>query len=438
MLCSVVAYTGAKDWPQIYNHLAPRTVPEKNLDDEVKKILAAVKKSGDKAVVEYGRRFDCKSLKKEMLFVNKEETAKAKSHISAVDRDILLEAAQNIRDFHSRQKENSWWMTRADGSLLGQMVRPVDRAGLYIPGGQSGKTPLISSLLMNAIPAQVAGVEEIVLATPPCADGSINPWLLATAELLGIDKILRAGSAWAVAAMAYGTESVPRVDIIAGPGNIFVTTAKRLLMGEVGIDMIAGPSEIAIIADEHAHPEYVAADILSQAEHDTLASAILMTTSKKLAKEVEEALAVQLKDLPRADIARTSLQDWGMIIHCKDLETAFDCANRLAPEHLELAIKDPWSMLEKVRHAGAVFMGNHCPEAVGDYFAGPNHVLPTLSTARFSSALCVGTFMKTTSVLATSPTFMQENAIKIARLARLEELEAHARSAEKRIAIKTD
>lgn len=383
MPCRELHYTGPTSWPAIKEWLAGRADPGKNMDAVVTDILEAVRSRGDAALVEYGQRFDCQTLTEEALRVTPAEFETAMAHIPQADLDILAEAAANIRAFHEGQRENSWWTTREDGTILGQMVRPVDRVGLYVPGGQAGQTPLISSLLMNAIPAQVAGVPGICVASPPRPDGSLNPYLLATAKLLGLDEVIRAGSAWAIGALAFGTATVAPVDVIAGPGNIFVTTAKRLLMGRVGIDMIAGPSEIAIIADNSANPAWLAADMLSQAEHDPLASCILATTDKALAAAVRTELSRQLELLPRADIARASLADWGAMLLTDDISAAVDCINRLAPEHLELAVADPWSLLGTIRHAGAIFMGHTTPEPVGDYFAGPNHVLPTLSTARF-------------------------------------------------------
>lgn len=425
-------YAGVQDWPALVERLAGRDAPGENMDATVRNILDDVRSRGDEALADYGRRFDCETLTPEALLVSEAETQAAFDSIPAEDRAILSEAADNIRSFHEHQNENSWWTTRSDGTVLGQMVTPVDRVGLYVPGGQGGQTPLISSLLMNAIPAQVAGVNDIQVISPPRPDGSLNPHLLATAALLGITRVIRAGSAWGIAALAYGTQSVDPVDVIAGPGNIFVTTAKRLLMGTVGIDMIAGPSEITVVADSSANPAWLAADMLSQAEHDPLASALLCTTDEALGQAVITELDKQLADLPRAKEARASLENWGAVLVCPDLDAALDCVNRLAPEHLELAVADPWALLGKVRNAGAIFMGHTAPEPVGDYFAGPNHVLPTLTTARFSSALSVQTFLKKSSVIATSPSFVAANADKIARLARLEGLEAHARSVESR------
>ncbi|NJB67302.1 histidinol dehydrogenase [Desulfobaculum xiamenense] len=433
MPCRKIAYSGPDDFGSIREWLSGRENPGQNVDTLVRDIIDTVRERGDEALAEYGRKFDCSTLTADALHVRHHEIEAALTEIPAEDMDILREAAANIRAFHEGQKENSWWTTRPDGTILGQMVNPVDRVGLYVPGGQGGQTPLISSLLMNAIPAQVAGVKDIAVVSPPRPDGTLNPTLLATAHMLGITEIYRAGSAWAIAALTYGTQTIRPVDVIAGPGNIFVTTAKRLLTGKVGIDMIAGPSEICILADSTANAQWLAADMLSQAEHDALASAMLVTTDAALAEAVREALAEQLEALPRAEIARKSLADWSAIITCADLATAADIVNSIAPEHLELSVADPWSMLGSIRHAGAIFMGHHAPEPVGDYFAGPNHVLPTLGTARFSSALSVQTFCKKSSIIATQPNFTATHGAKIARLARLEGLEAHARSVEQRL-----
>jgi histidinol dehydrogenase len=312
-------------------------------------------------------------------------------------------------------------------------VRPVDRAGLYVPGGQGGETPLLSSLLMNAIPAQVAGVREIAVVSPPRRDGTLNLSILAAAAILGIDEIYLCGSAWSVAALAFGTRTIPAVDVIAGPGNIYVTTAKRLLMGRVGIDMIAGPSEILVLADHTADPGHIAADLLSQAEHDPQAAALLVTTDESLAERTAAAVRDQLARLPRTGIAEQALERFGAAIVVPDLATGVEVVNRVAPEHLELLVQDPWALLGSIRHAGAIFMGPHAPEPVGDYFAGPNHVLPTMGTARFSSALTVQTFVKRSSIIATSARFLEANGAKIARMARMEGLEAHARSVEVRL-----
>ncbi len=410
--------------------LDARRETDQNVEAKVLTILGDIAARGDEALVEYTRNFDCPDFTVERLRVPATEIEAALAQVPEGDLAILREAAANIRAFHERQKQDSWLRTDPDGTILGQLVRPVDRAGLYVPGGKGGETPLISSLLMNAIPAQVAGVGEIAVVSPPRRDGTLNPYILAAAALLGIDTVYAAGSAWAIAALAYGTKTIAPVDVIAGPGNIFVTTAKRLLIGRVGIDMIAGPSEIAILADDTARPDYVAADMLSQAEHDALAASILVTTSEALGAAVLIELEQQLAALPRADFARASLEKWGGVVMARDMDAAIEVINLIAPEHLEVITRDPWALVGRIRHAGAIFMGANAPEPVGDYFAGPNHVLPTLGTARFSSALSVETFCKKSSLIATSAAFTKANADKIARLARLEGLEAHARSVE--------
>jgi histidinol dehydrogenase len=429
----LLEYTSPSDWPGITSWLSKRDAGEDNVEPLVRDILAQVRERGDEAVAEYTRRFDCPEMTAANLRVPEKDIAQALELIPATDADIIREAAANIRDFHQRQKQNSWLTTPAPGTTLGQLVLPVDRAGLYVPGGQGGETPLISSLLMNAIPAQVAGVKTICVVSPPRKDGTLNPYILATAAILGIETVFMCGSAWAIAALAYGTQTIPRVDVIAGPGNIFVTTAKRLLVGQVGIDMIAGPSEIAILADSTANPAWLAADMLSQAEHDPLASSILVSPDGKLLEKVKNELCRQLPALPRQKITSASLADWSALIHVPDLDTGMELINRLAPEHFELSVSDPWALVGAVRNAGAVFMGHSTPEPVGDYFAGPNHVLPTLSTARFSSALSVDTFCKKTSLICTDQTYINAHGSKVARLARLEGLEAHARSVEHRL-----
>ncbi|MFO7718308.1 MAG: histidinol dehydrogenase [Thermodesulfobacteriota bacterium] len=432
MLCRQLTYTTEKDWAAIQNWLAPRTEPDTSVEGPVREILQQVRTQKDAALVAYTQRFDCPDFQVDMLAVPQSQIEGAVQEIPTEDKRIIEEAAANIRAYHQRQNENSWFVPEAGGTILGQMVRPVDRAGLYVPGGQGGNTPLLSSLLMNAIPAQVAGVPDICLVTPPRDDGSVNPYILATAGILGLHRVFAVGSAWAIAALAYGTETIPEVDVIAGPGNIFVATAKRLLQGQIGIDMVAGPSEIAIVADHSASASSVAADMLSQAEHDPLASSILITDSDSLLRQTQSELERQLAELPRNSIARESLQEWGACIQVPDIATGLQLANRLAPEHLELCLETPWQWLEAVRHAGAVFLGHCTPEPVGDYFAGPNHVLPTIGTARFSSALSVQNFTKKTSLIATSAEYIQTHGAKIARLARLEGLEAHARSVETR------
>ena len=433
MPCRELTYASREDWDAIAELMEQRRDPDAKVDAIVRDILENVKTRGDKALAEYTRKFDCESFEPSMLRVPESAIREALDTIPAEDAAILEEAIGRIRDFHLNQKEKSWWTTGEDGTVLGQLVRPVDRVGLYVPGGQGGETPLISSLIMNAVPAQVAGVKSIAVTSPPRKDGTLNPYILATAALLGLDEIYLTGSAWAIAALAFGTETIAPCDVLAGPGNIFVATAKSQLIGKVGIDMVAGPSEIAILADGSANPAWLAADMLSQAEHDPLAASILVTPDTDLAAKVQAELDDQCSALPRCQIAGSSLEKWGAVITVPDLETGTELINLLAPEHLELAVDDPWTLLGSIRHAGAIFMGHNSPEPVGDYFAGPNHVLPTLRTVRFSSALSVQNFCKKSSVIAASPAYVAEHGSKIARLARLEGLEAHARSVECRI-----
>ena len=347
--------------------------------------------------------------------------------------ESLDRAASQIESFHRKQSSKSWIDTPRPGTLLGQIVNPVGTAGIYVPGGKAGKTPLVSTVLMCAIPARIAGVSTLVMTTPSTPDGTVNPHLLVTARRVGIDAVYKIGSAWAIAAMAYGTGTVPKCDVIVGPGNIYVTLAKKMVAGTVGIDMIAGPSEILIIADESANPEYTAADLLSQAEHDPMSSAILVTPSRKVAKQVAEAVNRQMKDLTRQDIAEESLKNYGAVFVVKDIAAAFDLANAIAPEHLELHLDSPLEYIERIRNAGAVFMGHFTPEPVGDYIAGPNHVLPTSGTARFSSALSVDHFVKKTSLIHYSEAAFRREAPDIIRLAEIEGLGAHARSVRVRL-----
>lgn len=429
MTCRFLSLTSEALWPELLHMLADRGNPDHNVEADVRAMLDAVRKDGDAAVLDYVRRFDCPAMQPP-LRVSPEAIEQAAASLPAESLGCIREAAENIRAFHEAQKDRSWFLTRDDGTILGQKISPVDRAGLYVPGGRGGDTPLISSLLMTAIPAQVAGVAEIAVVTPPRADGTLNPHILAAAHLLGIREIYRMGGAWAIGALAYGTESVAPVDVIAGPGNIWVTTAKRLVQGRVAIDMIAGPSEVLILADASANPAWIAADMLSQAEHDALASAICLTDDEALARAVLGELDRQSAALPRADIVRKSLADWSAVVLTPDMDAAVALANRVAPEHLEVLTADPWALLPRIRHAGAAFLGPYSPEPLGDYFAGPNHVLPTLGTARFSSALSVQTFCKRTSVIAASRAFAAASADAVARLARMERLEAHARSME--------
>jgi histidinol dehydrogenase len=396
-------------------------------------ILADIRGRGDEALIEYIRKFDAPTMSAAQLQVSDEELHEA---MTAVDDDFLdtLELAiERIYTFHEREKEQSWMVTREDGAITGRLVHPVDSAGLYVPGGQGGKTPLVSSVLMNGIPAAIAGVERRVMMTPPDANGKVNPALLVAAQEIGITEIYKAGSAWAIAALAYGTQTIAPVDVIVGPGNQYVTEAKRQVAGRVRIDMIAGPSEVLIIADETGEPSYIAADMLAQAEHDPQALAMCITTSEKLAGQIVVELKKQLAKLSRAEIAKKSLSERGVILVAKDLEEAILLANRIAAEHLELMVSEPFLWLTRVRHAGAIFLGRHTPESAGDYLAGPNHVLPTMGTARFSSALGVETFIKKSSLIAYSEEALRADSEHIQLLARLEGLTAHANSVAVRV-----
>ncbi len=395
----------------------------------VGEILAKVKKEGDRAVIEYTRKFDSPDFSREQLKVTEMEIDRAYELVDDKFMTSLSLARERIQKFHEREMEESWLLTRDDGVITGRLVRPVDSAGLYVPGGRGGKTPLVSSVLMNGVPAGIAGVKHRVMITPPDRNGGVSPALLVAAGECGITEIFKAGSAWAIGALAYGTESIGRVDVIVGPGNQFVTEAKRQVSGRVRIDMIAGPSEVLIVADDTADPAAVAADMLAQAEHDPQALAILLTTSSYIARETVIELEEQLPELTREGIARTSLADRGTILLADDLEQCIELANDIAIEHLELQINDPFPCLAKIRHAGAVFLGHYSPEACGDYVAGPNHVLPTMGTARISSALGVETFLKKSSIISYSRKAFLADADHIINLAELEGLTAHARSA---------
>jgi histidinol dehydrogenase len=398
------------------------------LERQVSEILEQVRHRGDEALVEYTNRFDAPNLLRQQLNLGKDEMAAAYGEVDREFLSIMREAIANIESFHRAQVRPSFFQTKPDGTFLGQMVRPVASAGLYIPGGTGGETPLISSVLMNAVPARLAGVKDIALVTPPRRDGSVNPYLLVAAQEVGVGRIHRVGSAWAIAALAYGTRTIHRVDVIVGPGNVYVALAKKLVAGTVGIDLLAGPSEILIIADQSAKPAYLAADMLSQAEHDPMASAILITTDERLAREACHHLTSQLRQLPRGEIAKQSLTGYGAVFLVPDLETAVSLANRVAPEHLELHVTEPWTWVGRIEHAGAIFLGEHTPEAIGDYFAGPNHVLPTAGTARFASALGIENFLKRTSIVNYSRAALERDAGSILRLAELEGLTAHANS----------
>jgi histidinol dehydrogenase len=401
--------------------------------EAVAEIIDAVRRRGDQAVVEYTRRFDAPGMTAGGLRATEEEMDRA---MEEVDDRVLASirfAAERIRAFHEREMEDSWLLTREDGTITGRLVRPVDSAGLYVPGGRGGSTPLVSSVLMNGIPAAIAGVPRRVMVTPPNSENRVNPALLAAAREVGITEVYKTGSAWAIAALAHGTETIPAVDVIVGPGNQYVAEAKRQVMGRVRIDMIAGPSEVLIVADEEANPAYIAADMLAQAEHDPQALALLITTSRSIAERTTAELEKQVEKLSRREVALTALREKGAILLVDSLEEAVELANRIAIEHLELQVRDPWQWLPAVRHAGAVFLGPFTPEAAGDYVAGPNHVLPTMGTARIASALGVEVFLKKSSIISYSRRALLNDAGHIRRLASLEGLTAHERSVAVRV-----
>ena len=414
--------------------IVSRTIEFRKKDIEtVRRIVEDVRRHGDGALIGYVNRFDAPHLSVSDLKVSCEEMDAAAGQMDADFMQALERACTQIEAFHRHQAPRSWVDTPRPGTFLGQLVHPVDAAGVYVPGGKAGGTPLVSSVLMGAVPARIAGVQRIVMATPPMADGRIDPHLLAAADRVGVNEVYRIGSAWAIAALAYGTETIQPVDTIVGPGNVYVTLAKKLVSGTVGIDMLAGPSEILVIADSSADPRAAAADLLSQAEHDPLASAVMLTDDASTARQVYDGLYHQLERLSRREIAAASLKRFGAIIVVPDMDTALDLANRIAPEHLELLVAEPFSYLGRIRNAGAVFLGPYTPEPVGDYIAGPNHVLPTAGTARFSSALSVDHFLKRTSVLHYDRSAFAREAEDILRLAGIEGLDAHANAVRLRL-----
>ena len=394
------------------------------IEATVKDILAAVRLRGDAALFELTAKFDRLQLDAASIEVTADEMEAAIQQVSPESYAALELAAQRIGDYHRKQKQETWLSTDETDVLVGQLVRPLDRVGIYVPGG---KASYPSSVLMNAVPAKVAGVGEIIMVVP-MPDGVMNPHVLAAARIAGVDRIFKLGGAQAVAALAYGTASVPRVDKITGPGNIYVATAKRLVFGLVDIDMIAGPSEILVINDGSGNPVHIAIDLLSQAEHDELASAVLVTISEKMALAVQTEIETQLAQLSREKIARQSIDNYSAIIVARDLNEAIEFSNRIAPEHLELAVDDPFAILPQIRHAGAIFMGHHTPEAAGDYIAGPNHTLPTGGTARFFSPLSLDAFVKKSSIVSFSAAGLQRLGKEIIHIAELEGLEAHAKS----------
>lgn len=403
---------------------------ETGVEDIVSGVIENVKQNGDKALFEYCEKFDGAKLETLEVSLDEIESAYEKE-----DKDFLktIELAKNnIHKFHSHQVRNNFVINDTDGVILGQKITPIEKVGIYVPGG-TARYP--SSVLMNAVPAKIAGVKEIVMVTPPDKDGSIPSYILAAAKIAGVDRVFKLGGAQAVAALALGTESVPKVDKIVGPGNIFVATAKRKLYGIVDIDMIAGPSEILVLADGSCNPKYVAADLLSQAEHDKLATAVLITDSEDLAKKVSAELEKQIPELPRHEIARTSIDDNGKIIIARDMKQAAEISNIIAPEHLEVCVDDPFELLNLITNAGSIFLGKNVPESLGDYLAGPNHTLPTSGTARFSSPLSVDDFIKKSSFIYYTNNALQNVKEDVVRFAEREGLSAHARAVSKRFEI---
>ncbi len=415
---------------KIYNYeevqreeIFARFNPTASVAGAVSEIIATVVKEGDNALKAYSEKFD--GVKLVSVEVTKEEIDEAYARADEAFIDVLKEAAANIYAFHSRQKREGFRMEKENGVVIGQKVTPIERVGLYVPGGTAAYP---STVLMNAIPAKIAGCQEIVMVTPPSKEDKVNPDILTAAKIAGVTRIFKVGGAQAIAALAYGTESVPKVDKIVGPGNAYVAEAKKQVFGRVSIDMIAGPSEILVVADHTASAKRVAADLLSQAEHDKMASAVLVTDSAALAMAVAGELEVQLERLPRKEIARKSIDDNGKIIVADNLLVAIEIANEIAPEHLELCVENAFDYLSRVKHAGSVFLGHYCPEAVGDYFAGPNHTLPTSGTARFSSPLSVDDFVKKTQFCYYPQDALMQAADKIALFANKEGLQAHAKS----------
>lgn len=402
---------------------SPNQYPE--YENKVAAILQEVKENKDKAIFEFTKKFDGADISAKNIVVTEEEIKEAYELVEPSLIEIIRKAKENIRVYHEKQKQYSWFDSKPNGTMLGQKVTPLHRVGVYVPGG---KAVYPSSVLMNILPAKVAGVDEIVMTTPPGKDGKVNPNTLVAAKEAGVDIVYKVGGAQAIAAMAYGTESIPKVDKIVGPGNIYVALAKKAVYGHVNIDSIAGPSEILVVADETATPRFVAADLLSQAEHDELASAILVTTSEELAQKVSEQVEIFVEELSRTEIMRKSLENYGYILVADTMEDVIDIANEIASEHLEIMTKNPYDVMMKIRNAGAIFIGEYSSEPLGDYFAGPNHVLPTNGTAKFFSPLSVDDFIKKSSIIAYSREALEEIHLDIERFAEAEQLTAHANS----------
>ncbi len=405
----------------------------KKLENYVERIGREVKKRGDEALIEFTYQFDGVLLSKEELKVKEGEIEEAYKKISPKFISIFKLAIERVRSFHSQNLPLSWFEEREEGILRGTLVKPVERVGLYIPGGRGGETPLISTVFMTAIPAKVAGVKKLILVSPPRKDKTLHPALLVSAHLAGVEEIYRIGGPWSIFALAYGTETIPSVEVICGPGNIYVTLAKKLVSSLVGIDLLAGPSEVLIIADESAPAEFALWDMLAQAEHDPLSMSLLITPSQKLIREIQKLLSQALEESPRREIIETSLSKRGALIRVESLEQAFEIANKIAPEHIELLIKEPFKYLSKVEKAGAVFLGAYTPEALGDYIAGPNHVLPTMGLARFASSLSAEKFLKKINFIQYSFEALKRDGEKVIELALLENLPAHSQAVKVRL-----
>lgn len=412
------------DKKQVIDEVLNRSQFElEEVNQRVKEVLDNIKKNGDKALFEYTEKFD--GVKLDALKVSQEEIEEAYNSIDKELLESLQKAHDNIKKFHQRQVQNSFLTNDVNGVIVGQAVNPIEKVGIYVPGGTA---PLPSTVLMNAVPAKVAGVNEIVMTTPPSKNGKINPVILAAAKIAGVDKIFKLGGAQAVGALAFGSESVPRVYKIVGPGNIYVAMAKKQVYGSVDIDMVAGPSEVLVIADEKANPRFIAADLLSQAEHDTLACSILLTPSKEVAEKVAKEVDLQLSKLSRNEIAKQSIENYGRIVITENMDEAINLANEIAPEHLELSVENPFDYLSRIKNAGAIFLGEYSPEPLGDYFAGPNHTLPTSGTAKFASPLSVDAFIKKSSIIYYTREALAKVKDDVVRIAESETLTAHANS----------
>lgn len=412
------------DKKQVIDEVLNRSQFElEEVNQRVKEVLDNIKKNGDKALFEYTEKFD--GVKLNALKVSQEEIEEAYNSIDKELLESLQKAHDNIKKFHQRQVQNSFLTNDVNGVIVGQAVNPIEKVGIYVPGGTA---PLPSTVLMNAVPAKVAGVNEIVMTTPPAKNGKINPVILAAAKIAGVDKIFKLGGAQAVGALAFGSESVPRVYKIVGPGNIYVAMAKKQVYGSVDIDMVAGPSEVLVIADEKANPRFIAADLLSQAEHDTLACSILLTPSKEVAEKVAKEVDLQLSKLSRNEIAKQSIENYGRIVITENMDEAINLANEIAPEHLELSVENPFDYLSRIKNAGAIFLGEYSPEPLGDYFAGPNHTLPTSGTAKFASPLSVDAFIKKSSIIYYTREALAKVKDDVVRIAESETLTAHANS----------